>query len=309
MPYYHHPPQNLSHISPISATTTNKTKQVSANPRFTLFSITHHQLLALLRVCFVSVCLSSVWSLLWVFSCCLPPSELAKHAQKHANGIGFFSHNNANTLLLANEFVVSANERRTTESSWGQQSSANEGKQRSWGRTEFRERSETAFLRTNRVPRTKENSVPEDEQSSGDEEQQSSCRRTEFWNYRRWKTEPEFLFVQLWTEDIGNFSRNALGTCEEHEKPVEDSGNLWGTSWEQNENRMGTHWEQTNLRKWEPHVSDSEVGFMDKTRLGLGFLVQKRSVSCRLGCSIWAERWFHKSKLVCSEGRSERKKN
>lgn len=179
----------------------------------------------------LSVCL--LCDLLWVSSCCLPPSELAKYAQKHANGIGFFSHNNAKNLFLANDFVLSANERRTTESSCG--------------RTEFRERRKTAFLRTNRVSRTKENSVPEDEQSSGNEEQQSSCGRTEFWNYRRWKTEREFLVAQLWAKDVGK-SVVLLGTFREtHWELVRNMRNLlrtrvtyWKRHWEQNENRMGT---------------------------------------------------------------------
>jgi len=235
MPFYHHPPQNLSHISPISATT-NKTKQVSANPRFTLFSITHHQLIALLRVCFVSVCLSSVWSSVGLLL--LSPSLWACKIRTEARKRNCVLHPQQckNTLFLANDFVLSANERRATESSWGQQSSC--------GRTEFRERRKTTFLRTNRVPRTKENSVPEDEQSSGNEEQQSSCGRIEFWNYRRWKTEREFLFAQLWAKDVGK-SVVLLGTFREtHWELVRNMrrtpGTYWKRHWEQNENRMGT---------------------------------------------------------------------
>ncbi len=51
---------------------------------------------------------------------------------------------------------------------------------------------------------------------------------------------------------------NASRTCEEHEKPVEDSRNILETSLGTNENRMGTK----NLRKLEPHVSDFECGWV-----------------------------------------------
>ncbi len=104
-----------------------------------------------------------------------------------------------------------------------------------------------------------------------------------------------------------------LGTFREtHWELVRDMRNLlrtrgtyWKRHWEQNENRMGT---KKSKKMGNPTSATlSVVGFMDKTRLGLGFLVQKRTVSSSLGCSIWAERRFHKSKACMLRGKIREK--